>query len=115
AAGPKAAVVLVEFLGLEVGELEVAPVMQPWALGAHARRQALPVGWLQSLGDLRGGACNASGLAPRPEHVGCINAEHITFACPAQVPLDVTDAVDGIGRDPVERHTSGDGPRDHPG
>src|SRR4029077_8127183 len=28
AAGPKAAVVLVEFLGLEVGELEVAPVMQ---------------------------------------------------------------------------------------
>jgi hypothetical protein len=40
------------------------------------------------------------------------DAQHVAFAGLAQRPLDLTDAVDGVGHHPPERHTSRDGTRE---
>src|ERR1700729_312948 len=64
AAGPQATIVFVELFSFEISQFEIAPVMQPWALGSCARRQALPVGWPERLGNVRSGVGNASWLVP---------------------------------------------------
>jgi hypothetical protein len=49
AARPQAAALLIELTGVEIGEFEIRPVMQPRPLGSAARRQAAPIGRLQLL------------------------------------------------------------------
>ena len=88
---------------------------QTRALGSRTRRQALPVGWFKGLGNVRGAAGNPPWLVPRSKDMGRIDAEHIPFASPAQVALNAADTVNGISRDPAERHTGRDGSRDHAG
>ena len=49
---------------LEIGQFEVAPVMQSWSFGSGAGRQTPPVRSSLRLGDLPGGAGNPLRLAP---------------------------------------------------
>ena len=53
-AGPQALICAVEFFGIEIGQFEMTPVMQPRSFGSGSRRQAFPVGRAQPPGDLRG-------------------------------------------------------------
>jgi hypothetical protein len=53
---------------LEIGEFEIGPVMQAWALSPVARRQPPPQALGQGLRDLGGGALHQLPLAPRTEH-----------------------------------------------
>ena len=57
AACPKGLATMVAGLfGFEIGQFEVAPVMQAWSFGSGAGRQTPPVGRSLRLGDLFGGA-----------------------------------------------------------
>ena len=64
AARPQAMVFFVELFSLEIGQFEVAPVMQARTFAAVPCRQTLPVRWLQGLGNVRGGAGNRMRLIP---------------------------------------------------
>src|SRR6478672_10641737 len=44
-----------------------------------------------------------------------IDAEYIAFTGLAEVPLDIADPIDAIGRNPTERHASRKGALDHLG
>src|SRR5271170_1462681 len=44
-----------------------------------------------------------------------IDAEYIAFPGLAEVPLDIADPIDAIGRNPAERHASRKGALDHLG
>jgi hypothetical protein len=44
-----------------------------------------------------------------------IDGEYIAFTGLAQVPLDIADPIDAIGRNPTERHASCKGALDHLG
>ena len=51
ASRPQALAFIIELLTLEIGEFEIAPVMQPWPFGSRTGRKTPPVGWLLRLGD----------------------------------------------------------------
>ena len=55
---------MVGFFTFEIGQFEVAPVMQSWSFGSGAGRQTPPVRSSLRLGDLLGGAGNPLRLAP---------------------------------------------------
>ncbi|KKW89252.1 hypothetical protein YP76_26405 [Sphingobium chungbukense] len=52
AAGPKTRFGLIIFVGVEIGEFAIGPVMKPCAFGAFARGEALPCIGSRSMGDL---------------------------------------------------------------
>src|SRR3954452_15524141 len=56
AARPKAGPSLVVLTSIEIGQFQVRPVVEAFALRAAARRQAMPGGRIELLGDLGGGA-----------------------------------------------------------
>jgi hypothetical protein len=45
--------------------------------------------------------------------MSAIDAEHIAFAGPTQLPLDIADTVDGITGNPLEWYGRGYGARHH--
>src|SRR6266849_5667612 len=78
---PKALVCAVEFFDLEIGQFEIAPIMQPRSFGSGPCRQAFPVGRASRPGDVRGRAGNGAPLAPGLKHMSAADPEYIAFAC----------------------------------
>src|ERR687894_854832 len=95
---PQAGEVVAVFSGLEVGQLQVGPVVEPWTLGAIAGREAHPRRSGQCLGDLLCRAGHQRPVAPGGEGVRAVDAQHVAFAGPPQGGLDLAHAVDAVGR-----------------
>ena len=53
---PQTVICAVELPGIEIGQFEIAPIMQPRSFGSVPCRQAFPVGRTPRRGDVRGGA-----------------------------------------------------------
>jgi len=53
---PQIVICAVELPGIEIGQFEIAPIMQPRSFGSVPCRQAFPVGRTSRRGDVRGGA-----------------------------------------------------------
>src|SRR5438309_11613113 len=53
---PQTVICTVELPGLEIGQFEIAPIMQPRSFGSVPCRQAFPVGRTPRRGDVRSGA-----------------------------------------------------------
>jgi hypothetical protein len=69
--GPKALICVIKSFDLEIGQFDIAPIMQPWSFSSSPCRQAFPVGRAPRLGDARGRAGNRSPLAPGVIHGRC--------------------------------------------
>src|ERR1700685_475770 len=106
---------MVRLFAFEIGQFEGAPVMQSWAVGSGPARQPPPVRSLLRLCNLLGGANNPLRLAPGCKPMIGIDAEYIAFTGLAEVPLDIADPIDAIGRNPAERHASCKSALDHLG
>ena len=63
AACPQTMVCRIEFIGIKIGEFEVAPVMQARPFRAVSCRQALPIGWVERFDNLGSGTCDQPLLA----------------------------------------------------
>src|SRR5674476_199293 len=61
---PKTMICAIKFFDLEIGQFEIAPIMQPRSFGSSPRRQAFPVGRAPRPGDICGLAGDRSPLAP---------------------------------------------------
>jgi len=83
ASRPQALAFIIELLTLEIGEFEIAPVMQPWSFGSSAGRKTPPAGWSLHPGDLLGGASKQLRPAPRCKPMIGVDAEHIALASSA--------------------------------
>src|SRR5664279_399079 len=77
---PKTMICVVKFFGLEIGQFEIAPIMQPRSFGSVPCRQAFPVGRTPRRGDVRGVAGDGSPLAPGLKHMSAADPEYIAFA-----------------------------------
>ena len=89
---------MVRLFAFKIGQFKVAPVMQSWSFSSSAGRQTPPVGSLLRLCELLGGADNSLRLAPGCKPMTGIDAKYIAFTGLAQVPLDIADPIDAIGR-----------------
>src|SRR3982075_3506544 len=112
-ARPQTLICAVEFFGLEIGQFEITPIMQPRSFGSGPCRQAFPVGRAPRPGDVRGRAGDGSPLAPGLKHMRAADPEYIAFACPTQLLLDIANTVDGVTRNPFEWYRRGHGGCDH--
>src|SRR3982751_4446527 len=81
-ARPQTLICSVGFVDLEIGQLEITPVMQPRSFGSGSRRQSLPVERAPRPGDVFGLAGDRLSLAPGSEDMRAADTEHIAFACP---------------------------------
>src|SRR3977135_2950789 len=106
---------MVRLFAFEIGQFEVAPVMQSGAFGSGTGRQTPPARSSLRLCDLLGGADNPLRLAPGCKPMIGIKAEDIACTGWASAPRDIADPIDAIGRNPEERHASCKGARDHLG
>ena len=79
---PKTMMCAVKFFGLEIGQFEIAPIMQPRSFGPGSCGQAFPVGRTPRLGDVGGRAGDRSPLAPGLKYMSATDPEYIAFACP---------------------------------
>jgi hypothetical protein len=70
---------MVRLFAFEIGQFEVAPVMQSWSFGSGTGRQTPPVRSLLRLGDLLGGADNPLRFVPGCKPMIGIDAEYIAF------------------------------------
>jgi hypothetical protein len=61
---PKTLICAAKFFDLEIGQFEIAPIMQPQSFGSGPCRQAFPVGRAPRPGDVHGLAGDGSPLAP---------------------------------------------------
>ncbi|WP_459178780.1 hypothetical protein [Sinorhizobium meliloti] len=64
ATGPKPRFRLAVFVGIEIGEFAVRPVMKPRAFGALTGGKTLPCTWIEIAGDLL--CCAGDRRLPRP-------------------------------------------------
>src|ERR1700675_1271466 len=80
---PKTLICAAKFFDLEIGQFEIAPIMQPRSFGSGPCRQAFPVGRAPRPGDVRGLAGDRSPLAPGMKYMSAADPEYIAFACPA--------------------------------
>src|SRR5712671_2630678 len=110
---PQTLICAVEFFGLEIGQFEITPIMQPRSFGSGPCRQAFPVGRAPRPGDVRGRAGDGSPLAPGLKHMRAADPEYIAFACPTQLLLDIANTVDGVTSNPFEWYRRGHGGCDH--
>src|ERR1019366_7679768 len=78
---PKTLICAVEFFDFEIGQFEIAPIMQPRSFGSGPCRQAFPVGRAPRPGDVRGLAGDGSPLAPGLKHMSAADPEYIASAC----------------------------------
>src|SRR5713226_6814969 len=53
---PQTVICAAELAGIEIGQFEIAPIMQPRSFGSVPCGQAFPVGWTPRRCDVRGGA-----------------------------------------------------------
>jgi hypothetical protein len=106
---PKALICVIKSFDLEIGQFEIAPIMQPWSFSSSPCRQAFPVGRAPRLGDARGRAGNRSPLAPGVKYMSAADPEYIAFACFAQLLFDIANTVDSIACDPLEWYGRGYG------
>src|SRR5450631_3342913 len=104
---PKTMMCAVKFFGLEIGQFEIAPIMQPRSFGPGSCGQAFPVGRTPRLGDVGGRAGDRSTLAPRMEYMSAADPEYIAFACPAQLLFDIANTVDSVTSNPLEWYGRG--------
>lgn len=81
-ARPQTLFAVFTFVDLEIGQFEIAPVMQPRSFDSGSRRQALPVGRSPRPGDVFGLAGNHLSLAPGSEDMRAADPGHIAFGCP---------------------------------
>ena len=51
---PKTMMCAVKFFGLEIGQFEIAPIVQPRSFGSGPGREAFPIGRAPRPGDVRG-------------------------------------------------------------
>src|SRR3546814_7009790 len=105
---PGAGSFVVVFGGIDVGEFQIGPVVEPRAFGAFTRRQALPSGGIEFPRDLLRGSGDGRLAHPRPEVAVGVDAEHIALAGAAQRHLDVAHTINAVGCHPCERHRSED-------
>lgn len=96
ATGPKPRFRLIVFVGIEVGEFTVGPVMKPRAFGALTGKKALPCFWIEITGDLLRRAGDWRLTRSGAEMMIRFNAQNITFAGSAQGAFDVPHAIDRI-------------------
>ena len=102
-AGPQARSLLVIFGGVEIGELEIGPVMESRALGSLARRQPPPSGGIEASSDLICGADDGGFAGPGSEVMVGVDPEYVALAGTAQRLLVITHTIDAVGRHPGER------------
>ncbi|OWK25954.1 hypothetical protein AJ87_48915 [Rhizobium yanglingense] len=86
ATGPKPRFRLVIFVGIEIGEFAVGPVMKPRAFGALTGGKTLPCFWIEITGDLLSCAGDRRLTRPGAEMVVRFNPKNVTFAGSARVP-----------------------------
>src|SRR3981189_453951 len=110
---PKTLICAVKFFDIEIGQFEIAPIMQPRSFGPVPCRQAFPVGRTPRRGDVRGGAGDWPPLTPGLKHMSAADPKHIAFACLAWLLFDIADSVDSIGSNPLEWHRRGYGACNH--
>lgn len=96
ATGPKPRFLFVVFVGIEIGEFAVGPVMKPSAFGALTGRKTLPCTWIEITGDLLRCAGDRRLSRPLAEMVVRFNPKNVAFAGSAQGSFDVPDAIDRI-------------------
>ena len=101
---PKTLICAAKFFDLEIGQFEIAPIMQPRSFGPDSCGQAFPVGRTPRPGDVGGRAGDRSTLAPRMEYMSAADSEYIAFACVTQLLFDIADTVDSVGSNPLEWH-----------
>src|SRR5208282_3315136 len=76
---PKDLAVMVRLFAFEIGQFEVAPVVQSWSFGSGTGRQTPPGRSSLRLRDLLGGAEHPLRLAPGCKPMIGIDAEYIAF------------------------------------
>ena len=79
AAGSRTLICAAKFFDIEIGQFEIAPIMQPRSFGSSSGRQAFPLGRGSRLGDLRSCASNRSPLAPGLKYMGAADPKYIAF------------------------------------
>ena len=79
ASRPQGVAFIVELFTLEIGEFEIAPIMQSWSLGSSAGRQTPPAGWSLHFGYFFGRASKQLRLAPGCKPMVGAYAEHIAL------------------------------------
>src|SRR5208283_2872307 len=99
---PKDLAVMVRLFAFEIGQFEIAPVVQSWSFGSGTGRQTPPVRSSLRLCDLLGGADDPLRLAPGCKPMIGIDAEYIAFTGLAQLPLDIADPIDAVSCNPAE-------------
>src|SRR4029077_16267966 len=108
---PKTRICVVRFFDFQIGQFEIAPIMQPRSFGSGPCRQAFPVGRAPPLGDVGGRA--GSTLSPGSKYMSAADPEYIAFACATQLLFDIANTVDGIASNPLEWDRRGYGACDH--
>src|ERR1700704_4662724 len=69
---PKTMTCAAKFFDLEIGQFEIAPIMQPRSFGSGPCRQAFPVGRSPRPGDVHGLAGDGSPLAPGMKYMSAV-------------------------------------------
>src|ERR1700746_2383795 len=88
--------VAVVFADVEIGQLEIGPVVPARAFGSLAGRQAAPSLLGKALRDRSGRAADNLLLAPRAEHVIGSHTQNIAFAFITKQSLDLSRAIHGV-------------------
>src|ERR1700737_3119197 len=112
-ARPQTMICAVKFFDLEIGQFEIAPIVQPRSFGSGPCRQAFPIGRAPRPGDVCGLAGDRSPLAPGLKHMSAAAPEHAAFACPAELLFDIANTVDGLTSNPLEWYRRGYGACEH--
>src|SRR5260370_31233645 len=79
-ARPQTLLCAVEFFGLEIGQFEITPIMQPRSFGSGPCRQPFPGGRATRPRDVRGRAGDGSPPAPGLRHLRAAYAADVGFA-----------------------------------
>src|SRR5258708_37232223 len=77
---PKTLICAVKFFDIEIGQFEIAPIMQPRSFGPVPCRQAFPVGRTPRRGGVRGGAGDWPPLTPGLKHMSAADPNHIPLS-----------------------------------
>src|SRR5260370_35913910 len=92
-ARPQTIICTVEWLGLEVGQFEITPIVQPRSFGSGSRRQALPVGRAPRPGEACGRTGDRRAVGPGSKHIGAADPPPRAFAFPTSVRFHCANTV----------------------
>src|SRR3546814_20860305 len=98
---PEAGSFVVVYGGIDVGEFQIGPVVEPRAFGAFTRRQALPSGGIEFPRDLLRGSGDGRLAHPSTEVAVGVDAETITLAGAAPRPPDVPHPINALPSPPT--------------